>query len=238
MVLRLAANRGMLPSLVRSAVLHHLRNLCHGRRGLHWRDEPDPLAHPAHAGRAPGGLRPWPCPLAARDAARSREPTGRRCCARSSGMRKAPPDALGRDHIDPAVLRVMGRAATPRLRARQHAGSGLRRPAAADRLRPDHLAAVHRRADDRSAGGRAGRRGARGRHRLGLPGRGAGRAGRRGPQHRDHSGPGRDRRASDWARRASPTSRPTWATATTASRPRRPSMPSWSPPPPPACRRP
>ena len=201
------------------------------------RDEPDHAAHPTHARRAPGGIDPGPArwrrrPGGAESRARGDAAHDRAACAKR--CRRARP----RSHR-PRGAAGHGGAAAPRLRARQHAGSGLRRPAAADRLQPDHLAAVHRRADDRSAG-------------ASSPddvvlevGTGSGYQAAvlaelvaRGPQHRDHSGPGRDAPRSDWASRASRTSRPTWATATTASRPPPPSMPSWSPPPPPACRRP
>ena len=89
------------------------------------------------------------------------------------------------------------------------AGAGVRQPAAADRPRPDHLAASGRGGDDPSAASRAGLARARGRHRLGLSDRDPGRARRRG---RDHRG-GRAARP----RRARPGST-RWAIGTSCSR--------------------
>ena len=67
---------------------------------------------------------------------------------------RSAPSAVEGQGIDPAVLETMGEGAAPLLRARGAARRGLSRPAAADRLRSDHLAAVHRRADDRPDRGR------------------------------------------------------------------------------------
>ena len=75
------------------------------------------------------------------------------------------------------VLAAMRGGAPPPLRPRGRAAQGLRRPAAAHRRRPDHLAALHRGADDaRCSSIQPGDAGAGDRHRLGLPGGGARRA--------------------------------------------------------------
>ena len=95
---------------------------------------------------------------------------------------------LGKAALDSRVLEIMARSAAARIRARRAARLCLRQHAAADRLQEDHLAAVHRRADDRSA--RAAPRGprARNRHRPRLPGRDPVAARAHGLQRRDHRG--------------------------------------------------
>ena len=56
-----------------------------------------------------------------------------------------------RRRLDPAVLQAMRRCRVTNSCRRMSVTHAYRRPAGADRLRPDHLAAVHRRADDRPA---------------------------------------------------------------------------------------
>ena len=74
---------------------------------------------------------------------------------------------------DPRVL-AGDAARVPRHRfVRRASARGPTTTPAPDRPRPDDLAALHRRDDDASCSARSGREGARGRHRVGLPGRGA-----------------------------------------------------------------
>ena len=110
------------------------------------------------------------------------------------------------------------------------------RPAAADRTGPDHLAAFHRRADDRASRSRAQRARARGRHRLGLPGGGARRMRGQGLHHRDRARRWASRRARCSRSSAIATSRSASATATRGGRKPRRSTPSSSPRRPTTCR--
>ena len=76
-------------------------------------------------------------------------------------------------------MAAMRAGAAPSLRAGAAGAAGLPRHAAADRLRQDDLAAVHRRGDDRPPRPAAARGGARDRHRARLPDGGPGAAVRR-----------------------------------------------------------
>ena len=84
-------------------------------------------------------------------------------------------DEIGRDALGPNFAAPCSRAPPP-VRAAPAGGRRLSGHAASDRLRQDHFAAVHRRADARAARPRPGAEGARGRHRPGLAGGGDGRA--------------------------------------------------------------
>ena len=130
-------------------------------------------------------------------------------------------DALGRDHIDPRVLAVMNQV--PR---HEFVSGWYENQAYEDRPLPiGHGQTISQpfivALMTDLLRGRPGRRGARGRHRLGLSGRGARASGARRAHHRDHSGAGRSRRGAPRRAWATTTSAPTPATAITACRRRR-----------------
>ena len=109
--------------------------------------------------------------------------------ARRALMAELRAEAAGSDaftRIDRETLAVLGKvprhAFVPASQRRQR----LREPAAGDRLRADHLAALHRRADDDAGAAARGPEDPRDRHRLGIPGRGARRL-RRAGVHRSRS---------------------------------------------------
>ena len=128
---------------------------------------------------------------------------------------------------DARVLEAMRVGAARALRAVRAQGSGLRGRTAADRVRPDDLAALHRRLHDRGAGRRAVTQGPRGRDGLRIPGRGPERARSRGVHHRDRPRAGAPRRRGV----AGPEARPTFtcapAMAMRAGRSRPRSIASW-----------
>ena len=92
---------------------------------------------------------------------------------RSEERRRMVEQFVSRGLRDEAVLAAMRTRAAGGLHRRRARRVRLRGCAAADRGRADDLAAVHRRGDDRGARARAARPGSRGRHGLGLRGRGA-----------------------------------------------------------------
>ena len=184
-------------------------------------------------------------------------PVSRRFCstssvwsARTTRARSAMPDRAeerrlmveqqlrNRDVADERVLDSDGTCAAARLRPRGAPRPRLRRRGAADRLRPDDLAAVHGRPNLRGALAARGRAGPRRRHRLGLPGRGARRA--RGRGAHDRAAPGaRGGRASLACRRPDTATgcTSTSATAPSGSPSRRRSAQSRWPPQRPSFRR-
>ncbi len=91
----------------------------------------------------------------------------------------------------PGGARGDGHRAAPRVRTRRRAARGICRSSAADRLRPDHLAAIHCRPYDRSPAGRGGRRRAGDRHWLRLSGRRPRASRAPSPHDRDCPGAGR-----------------------------------------------
>ena len=93
---------------------------------------------------------------------------------------------IGKPAFDERVMSVMARVPRHEFVPADQVRFRLPEPAAADRPRADHLAALHRRADDRSGARGARPQGARGRHRLGLPGGGDGPSGQGRLHHRDH----------------------------------------------------
>lgn len=114
---------------------------------------------------------------------------------RPTGGRSLGPDAHAHGTAaDPSPRRPVGGGAgcapqgAPRaLCARQGSRVRNRGHGPADRLRPDYLAAVHRRVHDGAARATAASQGAGDRHRLGLPDCGLGEPVRFGAQHRDRS---------------------------------------------------
>ena len=136
----------------------------------------------------------------------------------------------GKPAFDERVMAVMAQVPRHEFVPADQVRVRLPEPAAADRPRADHLAALHRRADDRSGARGARPQGARGRHRLGLPGGGDGAAGQGGLHHRDRRAAGAAGRRSAcrrWATRNVAGARS--ATATTAGRSMRRTTPSSSP---------
>ena len=132
---------------------------------------------------------------------------------------------------DRDVLAAMRAGAARGLRRARLRGIRLRGQPAADRRRPDDLAALHRRADDRGGRGEARRPRARDRRRLGLCRR---RAEPRSPTASTRSSAiaslAEAARRALRARSATTTSSCASATAPWAGPRRRRSTPSWSPP--------
>ncbi len=135
-----------------------------------------------------------------------------------------------RDRIDArhAAARIRGRATSRPQRLLRHG--------AADRQRPNHLAAVRRGLHDRTARAAADRQGAGDRHRQRLPGGRAQPAGQRRLHDRDRQAAGRARRAHAQAARTTTTSTPRSATAIRAGPSTRRSTRSSSPARPRKCR--
>ena len=131
---------------------------------------------------------------------------GRR--ARAHG---GPADRGPRDHGSARTGRAAQRSARG-VRSRRAPRRGVRRSPAPDRRRADDQPAVHRRADDGVGRSRAGLDGARGRHWLRLPGRGARRLRRGGLLGGDRAMRSRSARRRIW--RGSATRRSTSAAAT------------------------
>ena len=164
---------------------------------------------------------------------RARRPGGAaRHEADTSAMMKLIMTLRGQGVTDTRVLKAMESVDRGVFVQGTFADARLRRHAAADRLRPDHQPALRRRPDDAGARGRAAPQGARGRHRLRLPGRDPRparppgldrrpppRTGARGARALRGARPDQHHRLH---RRRQPRACPT----------RRPSTASWSPPPP------
>ena len=114
-----------------------------------------------------------------------------RLLAEIAGMARATGAETSRPAFSPRVMAAVGRVRAPPVWCRPGRSRTRTRTGRSHRARPDDLAALHRRADDRSARSQAGRHGARNRHRLGVPGRGARGARGEGVHDRDRR-PGRE----------------------------------------------
>ncbi len=183
------------------------------------------------------------CCSPASRASRAASSTSRRSCCRTSVSDFEPErramvelQLRARDIVDERVLQAMETRPPRALRSSGGAAARVRGRGATDRLRPDHLPAVHGRAHLRGARAHGLGARARRRYRLRLPGRRARRARRRGGHDRAHPGARRrgeagagggpatrtSRCASGTARSACPTAR---RSRRSRSRRRRPTSP-------------